>query len=231
MNVEQLGLIDHPPTPEEVRRQMRAYLVRYVVLVAGISLVIGGLIGRLTVQDPAALTPAAGWQSGPSLPEGGASSRPVSSSLQIYVSGAVARPQVVEVPAGSILADALAAAGGPAPEADLEGLNLAAPLADHQHVHIPTRVPPPTATPQPAPATATPTPTSGAVSPEARVNLNTATLAELLTLPGIGETRAQAILAYRAEHGPFTRIEELQNVSGIGPATYEKLAPYVTVGP
>lgn len=229
MNVEQLGLIDHPPTPEEVRRQMRAYLVRYVVLVAGISLVIGGLIGRLTVQDPAALTPAAGWQSGPSLPEGGASSRPVSSSLQIYVSGAVARPQVVEVPAGSILADALAAAGGPAPEADLEGLNLAAPLADHQHVHIPTRVPPPTATPQPALATATPT--SEAASPEARVNLNTATLAELLTLPGIGETRAQAILAYRAEHGPFTRIEELQNVSGIGPATYEKLAPYVTVGP
>ncbi|HOS80979.1 MAG TPA: helix-hairpin-helix domain-containing protein, partial [Anaerolineae bacterium] len=223
MNVEQLGLIDHPPTPEEVRRQMRAYLVRYVVLVAGISLVIGGLIGRLTVQDPAALTPAAGWQSGPSLPEGGASSRPVSSSLQIYVSGAVARPQVVEVPAGSILADALAAAGGPAPEADLEGLNLAAPLADHQHVHIPTRVPPPTATPQPAPATATPT--SEVASPEARVNLNTATLAELLTLPGIGETRAQAILAYRAEHGPFTRIEELQNVSGIGPATYEKLAP------
>ncbi|HXK42437.1 MAG TPA: ComEA family DNA-binding protein, partial [Anaerolineae bacterium] len=215
MNVEQLGLIDHPPTPEEVRRQMRAYLVRYVVLVAGISLVIGGLIGRLTVQDPAALTPAAGWQSGPSLPEGGASSRPVSSSLQIYVSGAVARPQVVEVPAGSILADALAAAGGPAPEADLESLNLAAPLADHQHVHIPTRVPPPTATPQPALATATPT--SEAASPEARVNLNTATLAELLTLPGIGETRAQAILAYRAEHGPFTRIEELQNVSGIGP--------------
>ncbi|HPD40658.1 MAG TPA: helix-hairpin-helix domain-containing protein [Anaerolineae bacterium] len=229
MNVEQLGLIDHPPTPEEVRRQMRAYLVRYVVLVAGISLVIGGLIGRLTVQDPAALTPAAGWQSGPSLPEGGASSRPVSSSLQIYVSGAVARPQVVEVPAGSILADALAAAGGPAPEADLESLNLAAPLADHQHVHIPTRVPPPTATPQPALATATPT--SEAASPEARVNLNTATLAELLTLPGIGETRAQAILAYRAEHGPFTRIEELQNVSGIGPVTYEKLAPYVTVGP
>jgi len=229
MNVEQLGLIDHPPTPEEVRRQMRAYLVRYVVLVAGISLVIGGLIGRLTVQDPAALTPAAGWQSGPSLPEGGASSRPVSSSLQIYVSGAVARPQVVEVPAGSILADALAAAGGPAPEADLEGLNLAAPLADHQHVHIPTRVPPPTATPQPALVTATPT--SEVASPEARVNLNTATLAELLTLPGIGETRAQAILAYRAEHGPFTRIEELQNVSGIGPATYEKLAPYITVGP
>jgi len=229
MNVEQLGLIDHPPTPEEVRRQMRAYLVRYVVLVAGISLVIGGLIGRLTVQDPAALTPAAGWQSGPSLPEGGASSRPVSSSLQIYVSGAVARPQVVEVPAGSILADALAAAGGPAPEADLESLNLAAPLADHQHVHIPTRVPPPTATPQPALVTATPT--SEVASPEARVNLNTATLAELLTLPGIGETRAQAILAYRAEHGPFTRIEELQNVSGIGPVTYEKLAPYVTVGP
>lgn len=229
MNVEQLGLIDHPPTPEEVRRQMRAYLVRYVVLVAGISLVIGGLIGRLTVQDPAALTPAAGWQSGPSLSEGGASSRPISSSLQIYVSGAVVMPQVVEVPAGSILADALAAAGGPAPEADLEGLNLAAPLADHQHVLIPTRVPPPTATPRPAPAT--PAPTSGAVSPEAQVNLNTATLAELLMLPGIGETRAQAILAYRAEHGPFTRIEELQNVSGIGPATYEKLAPYITVGP
>lgn len=231
-NVEALGLIDRPPTPEEVRRQMRAYTVRYVALVALISLIIGGLIGRLTAQEDAAGTAsesASGWQPAtlPLAADGEPRPTPTLAPLQVYVSGAVAQPQVVVVPGGSLVADALAAAGGPAPAADLDGVNLAAPLANHQHVHIPARAGAPTAAPLPA----TPAAPTGNATPSAQININTATLAELLTLPGIGETRAQAILAYRAEHGPFARIEDLQHVSGIGPSTYEKLAPHITVAP
>ncbi|MBN1922423.1 MAG: helix-hairpin-helix domain-containing protein [Anaerolineae bacterium] len=223
MNVEQLGLIDHPPTPEEIRGQMRASTVRYVALVALVSLVVGGLIGRLTapgldvgaaMESP--FTQAAGALSGSK--DGALQSTPELATLRVYLSGAVMQPQVVEVPDGSLLADALMAAGGPAPEADLESVNLAAPLINHQHIHIPAR-------------TATPVPAVDSASPVALINLNTATLVDLLTLPGIGEIRAQAILDYRAAHGPFVRIEDLQNVEGIGPATYERLAPYVTVGP
>ena len=221
MNVEQLGLIDHPPTPEEIRRQMRATMVRYMALVALISLVTGGLIGRLTAPGADAgtcmelpFTQAAGALPGPgdSAPQ----NTPV--TLHVYLSGAVMQPQVVEVPGGSLLEDALVAAGGPAPEADLESINLAAPLINHQHIQIPARE-------------VTPMSAGDVVSPTALINLNTATLADLLTLPGIGEIRAQAILAYRAEYGAFERIEDLQNVSGIGPATYERLAPYITVQP
>jgi len=221
MNVEQLGLIDHPPTPEEIRRQMRATTVRYVALVALISLVTGGLIGRLTAPgtDTGVPMELPFTQTSGALPDPGNSAPPSTpATLRIYLSGAVMQPQVVEVPSGSLLEDAFAAAGGPAPEADLESINLAAPLINHQHIHIPARE-------------VTPMSAGDVVSPTALVNLNTATLADLLTLPGIGEIRAQAILAYRAEYGIFERIEDLQNVSGIGPATYERLAPYITVQP
>ncbi|MDX9953543.1 MAG: ComEA family DNA-binding protein [Anaerolineae bacterium] len=223
MNVEQLGLIDHPPAPEEIRRQMRAYTVRYVALVALICLIIGGLIGRLTAPEPDAgaamelpVTQAAGALSSGNA--GALQSTPELTTLRVYLSGAVMQPQVVEVPGGSLLEDALMAAGGPAPEADLESINLAAPLINHQHIHIPTR-------------TAPSVPSASPASPVSLINLNTATLADLLTLPGIGEIRAQAILAYRAEHGPFVHVEDLQNVEGIGPTTYERLTPYITVGP
>lgn len=221
MNVEQLGLIDHPPTPEEIRRQMRATTMRYVALVALISLVTGGLIGRLTAPGPdtGALMELPFTQTAGALPGPGESLPPSTPAiLHVYLSGAVMKPQVVELPGGSLLEDALVVAGGPAPEADLESINLAAPLINHQHIHIPARE-------------VTPVSTGDVVSPTALINLNTATLTDLLTLPGIGEIRAQAILAYRAEYGAFERIEDLQNVSGIGPATYERLAPYITVLP
>lgn len=78
------------------------------------------------------------------------------------------------------------------------------------------------------PATAAPDP-SQSFLPETAVELNTATLSDLLTLPGIGETRAQAILDYRAAHGPFTWPEELLDVPGIGQSLFERLEPYVTI--
>ncbi len=67
--------------------------------------------------------------------------------------------------------------------------------------------------------------------PDGPVDLNTAGLAELLTLPGLGVTKAQAILDDRAENGPFAQAEDVIRVSGIGQATYEKMAPYITVSP
>lgn len=220
MNLEQLGLLDRPPSPDEIQRQMRAYTVRYVALVAAVSLVIGALIGRQLARDAVAPELAPGWQAA-TLVTGGSGAQQLTSTpmpLRIYISGAVNQAKVIELPGGSLVADALAAAGGPAPDADLDAVNLAAPLANHQHVQIPARS---------ASPTMSVTPDTSSTS--ALVNLNTASLAELLTLPGIGEVRAQAILAYRAEHGPFGRIEDLQKVSGIGPVTYENLAPYITV--
>ncbi len=77
----------------------------------------------------------------------------------------------------------------------------------------------------------TPTPTQTFFVPDKLVDLNTATQAELESLPGIGAVRAAAILAYREEHGPFTRPEQLTQVEGIGQSTYDELAPYITVIP
>ena len=141
------------------------------------------------------------------------------SPLSVYVTGAVVSPGVVAVPAGSLLADAVEAVGGVTSEADLESLNLAAPLMDNQHIVVPRRVV------QATVETATETGSGNAL-----VNINTATSAELETLPHIGPAMAQRIIDYREANGPFARIEDVQNVAGIGESRYADLAPLITVG-
>jgi competence protein ComEA len=131
---------------------------------------------------------------------------------------------VYALPAGARLADALAAAGGAGPQADLETINLARRLQDEEHVHIPRRGETPRPEPTPLPVGATPSAPSGG-----KVNINTAGLAELDSLPGIGPGYAQRIIEYRQAHGPFSSIEELQNVPGIGPATFARIRDLITV--
>lgn len=151
----------------------------------------------------------------------------------VHVSGAVRRPGLLALPAGARVGDAVAAAGGLTEEADGPAINLARVVADGEQVHVPVEgeervLPPPGAVD--APGAAGPGPAGGeGVDGEGRVDLNLASAAELETLPGIGPTRAAAIVAHRQEHGPFRVPGDLRAVSGIGEATFQNLAPLIVV--
>ncbi|GAB4400832.1 MAG: hypothetical protein Kow00123_09360 [Anaerolineales bacterium] len=144
---------------------------------------------------------------------------PTPAPVRVYVSGAVVAPGVYTLPPGSIAQDALLAAGGPAQDADLSLVNLAARVSDGQQVHIPRAG---EKVSQKSQATAIPT----LAGP---LNLNTATAAELEQLPGIGPALAARIVQYRQEHGPFRTVDALLLVSGIGPSTLERIRNLVTV--
>lgn len=184
---------------------------------------------------------------------------PSPAPVRVYVLGAVASPGVYPLPADSIVQEALAQAGGALPQADLAAVNLAAGVHSGDRIDVPLLPPTPaptqratvqpTSAPGMAPVSA-PTRSAGDAStaPEAsatppnagdappasttgKININTATAAELERLPKIGPSIAQRIVEYRDAHGPFARIEDLQKVKGIGPATYAALKDSITVEP
>jgi len=138
--------------------------------------------------------------------------------LQVYVTGAVARPDVYPLPQGSIVKDALLAAGGPAPDADLERINLAAPLAGGQQVYVPRQ----------GEAASPVLPMRSETAGDGLINVNTAGTSLLESLPGIGPTLAQHIVEYRDANGPFQSVDDLVAVPGIGPATLEKFRDLIT---
>ena len=138
--------------------------------------------------------------------------------LVVHVVGAVLHPGLYELEEGSLVDDAIAKAGGPKPKAALELVNLAAPVADGQQIVVPARQ----ATGARGEAVAAATP--AATSP---IHLNTATLEELDSLPGVGPVTAQKILDYRAAHGAFRSVDELDAIPGIGPARLEQLREVV----
>ena len=129
----------------------------------------------------------------------------------VYVSGAVASPGVLTLPASSRVIDAITAAGGATPEADLESINLARILVDGEQIRVAVVGDSP-------PASSEAGTTAGAC-----VRLATATEAELQTLPGIGPSLAQRIISYRATHPRLSTVEELDDVPGIGPSLIEKI--------
>ena len=143
-----------------------------------------------------------------------------SGEVVVHVAGAVSSPGVYTLPADSRVDDAVRAAGATA-DADLSQLNLAQKLADGQKITVPV-------------AGATPADGSSAATTAdsdngGLININTATQEELESLPSIGEVRAQAIIAYREEHGGFRTIDELKEVSGIGDKIFADISPHVTV--
>jgi competence protein ComEA len=141
--------------------------------------------------------------------------------VAVHVAGRVRRPGLVQLPAGSRVQDAIRAAGGSTAGADLDAVNLARRLTDGEQVFVPGPGDPP---PPPPPGAG---PTSGA-APSAPLDLNTATLEQLDALPGVGEVTAGRIIAYRSAH-PFSAVDELLEVPGIGQRRFEQLKDLVTV--
>jgi competence protein ComEA len=159
---------------------------------------------------PAGSAPAASTSAPPTASAGG--------TVVVSVVGQVASPGLATLPAGSRVADALAAAGGLLPGADPAAVNAAALLTDGQQIAV--GVPG---------VTAPPAGGSGSAAPGALLDLNSATAADLDALPGIGPVLAQRIVDHRTAHGPFTSVDQLDDVSGIGPAIYADLVTRVRV--
>lgn len=170
---------------------------------------------------------------------------PESPGITVHVAGAVVRPGVVELPSGSRMHEALAAAGGATGSADPDRLNLAAVLEDGQKIFVPEQGQP-EALPGDVGDAADGGAGAGAGDPAGsgsagagdgasgpagggRINLNTAGLEELGTLPRVGPVLAQRIVDWRRQHGRFQAVEELDAVEGIGPKLLEALLPLVRV--
>lgn len=158
---------------------------------------------------------------------------PTAPPLTLHVTGAVVQPGLYSLPIGSRVADAVEAAGGMLPDADPESLNLAALVQDGERVWVPWK--------QAVKLPALPAIGEGQAQgrnltdlsppdPTFPININTATQDELESLPGVGPVIAERIVTYRQEYGLFTNIEDIQQVPGIGPATFDKLKDLITVG-
>lgn len=152
----------------------------------------------------------------------------------VHICGAVQNPGVYELPAGSRLIDAVEAGGGFLPEADQDACNLAALVADGCQIYIMTE--------EESEREGQGQPEAGiwerdglresdssGSAEDGKVNLNTADADSLKTLPGVGDSRAAAIIAFREEHGRFQRIEDVMKVSGIKQAAFDKMKDRITV--
>lgn len=140
--------------------------------------------------------------------------------IRVHVTGAVKVPGVYSLPETARMEDAIQAAGGLQDEADPQSLNLAATLVDGQRIYIPLA----------QELTLTTDERGLSVETSTLVNINTASLAELDSLPGIGEVKAQAIFDYRQNNGLFTALEDLMKVEGISQSLFEKLKDLITLG-
>jgi competence protein ComEA len=158
--------------------------------------------------------------------------------LRVFVNGAVAAPAVYEVAPGGILQQVIDQAGGFTLEADTAVVNLALPLQDGMQIYVPTLD---ETAEQSQAGISSPVVRSGGIDlgdaeetavdaiPDS-VNINTADAAALDTLPGIGPSTAEKIVEYRETNGPFVTIDEIMSVSGIGPAKFEQIQPFISVG-
>ena len=157
---------------------------------------------------------------------------PTKVPIEVQVIGGVVRPGVYSLAEGSRVQDAVDAAGGLLADTDASSVNLAARLQDGQQVQIPggQAQAAPTQGASAFTVIQTPRPTATPGSQGDLIDINTATLAQLQSLPNIGPTTAQNIINYRNQHGPFSTIEDIMNVPGVGPATFDQIQDLITVG-
>jgi competence protein ComEA len=203
-----------------------AAVLALAVVVFGVRVAWARAESRPTVVAPGAGERSSALQRGsdpaPGLvPTGATTAVRPGGQVVVHVVGRVRHPGLVTLAAGSRVADAITASGGALPGADLSAVNLARLLVDGEQIHVPK---PGEAVPQAPGGAAGPSGSAGGL-----VNLNTADLATLDTLPGVGPVLAQRILDWRAEHGRFSRVDELGEVSGIGDKLLAQLTPKVTV--
>ncbi|HWJ41804.1 MAG TPA: ComEA family DNA-binding protein [Solirubrobacterales bacterium] len=187
--------------PELSRTQVVVYAAVAVALL---------LVGARAIRGEGAGDVSFAAGAGAASGEAGFSIGGRAGDLVVDVTGAVRDPGVYRMPAGSRVNDAVARAGGAAPRARLEAINLAARLADGQQVVVPERLPGGAAG-------------IGATGAEGPISLGTATVEQLEEIEGIGPVTAEAIVGFRDEHGGLSSVEQLDQVSGIGPATMGSL--------
>jgi competence protein ComEA len=188
----------------------RTTIIAFVVISAAI--IVGVLVLLATRPEPVQITV------NPPLPTHTSEPTPTRLPIMVYVTGAVAQPQTtVTLPYGSRVQDALEAVGGVTANADMTRVNVAALLYDGDQVHVPALG---------SAETGIATATGGEV-----IRINRATVEEIMTLPGIGQTTAEAIVAYRDANGAFSSMEDLDQVEGIGPSTLAELEGLISFEP
>jgi competence protein ComEA len=198
--------------PELSRSQLLVYGAIGVALL---------LVGARWVRSASAESGSAGGvesaavSGGAAGAEGSFAVKPGGGDVVVHVAGAVREPGVYRLPAGSRVADAVERAGGANGAAAVEGINLAARLADGQQIIVPARAESPVGV-----ASGSGSGTSAADGP---ISLGTATVEQLDTIEGIGPVTAQEIIDFRDEHGGLSSVEDLDQISGIGPATMDAL--------
>lgn len=192
----------------------RSYLLMLFLFV----LVLAGTVYILRRPDPTALT----------ITTPTPKPTPTIASLVVDVRGAVSNPGVYTLPAGSRVQDALALAGDVLANADTRTLNLARKLNDGEQIYVPAQgEPTPILPASSSRSSSARTPT--AAMPTGKININTATLAELDMLPGVGATIAQRIIDYRTQNGDFKKLDDLKKVRGIGDALFNQIKDLITI--
>jgi competence protein ComEA len=213
------------------RRQIVAYVaVAAVVAAVGVRYVVAPRAAAPAGEQTFVLSSEAPGRPSSSASPSAAEASPAADAL-VYVCGAVRTPGVVRVPAGARVADALDLAGGPTSRAELAAVNLAAKVVDGQQILVPEKgqaaVAPATAS---AAGAGSSTGAGLAAAPAGGlVNINTATLEQLDALQGVGPSTAQKIIDYRTANGPFSSIDDIKNVSGIGDAKFAAMKDAITV--
>jgi len=230
--------LSRPVPPRSPGDRARAWIEWFGVarlLAASIATVIVSLGGYWLLQSPPPSTeatlpmavspsseaPGVTIQAAPSPP----SPPEAPTTILAHVTGAVMEPGVYELTGDARIRDALAAAGGPSPQADWNALNLAAPVVDGTRLYVPLVGEEAATAIVSAPA---PAPASGSDALTAPVDVNRASAAELDALPGVGPATAAAIVTDRERNGPFVGVDDLERVPGIGPAKLAAIRDLVT---